>query len=79
MSSVEKILYEPTDNLVVNDPMDLGEENILQLDDGGIDKDLVLEYGIKYDSNWLENLNLKNTNSIDEKKKLLIKEKIFII
>ena len=67
MSGVEKILCEPTDNLVVNDRMDLGEENILQLDDGCIDKDLFLEYGIKYDSNWLENLNLKNTNSIDEK------------
>ena len=67
MSGVEKILCEPTDNLVVNDRMDLGEENILQLDDGCIDKDLFLEYGIKYNSNWLENLNLKNTNSIDEK------------
>ena len=67
MSGVEKILCEPTDNLVVNDRMDLGEENILQLDDGCIDKYLFLEYGIKYDSNWLENLNLKNTNSIDEK------------
>ena len=79
MSGVEKILCEPTDNLVVNDRMDLGEENILQLDDGCIDKDLFLEYGIKYDSNWLENLNLKNTNSIDEKKSLLIQEKINII
>ena len=35
MANVEEIYCEPTENLVVNDHMDLDEEHFLKLDDWG--------------------------------------------
>ena len=78
MSSVEKILYEPTDNLVVNDRMDLGEEHFFKLDDGGNEIDWSLGYDIDHNYNWVKELKLKINNYIDDNKKLfLIKENIY--
>ena len=36
---VEEIYWEPSDNLVVNDHMDLVEEYFLKIDDGGSEID----------------------------------------
>ena len=73
MDRVEVIDCEPTDNLVMNDHMDLGEEyfTVRWL---GSWQNWFLGYDIKHNYNWLEDLNLKKI--IDENKKMsLIKEK----
>ena len=74
MAGVEEINCEPSDNLVVNDNMDLGEEHFLKLNDGGNEIDWSLGYDINHNYDWVAELKLKIKNSIDENKKLLLIE-----
>ena len=74
MAGVEEINCEPSDNLVVNDNMDLGEEHFLKLNDGGNEIDWSLGYYINHNYDWVAELKLKIKNSIDENKKLLLIE-----
>ena len=39
MAGVEESVREPIDNINIEQCMDLGEEALLQLNDGGVDKD----------------------------------------
>ena len=67
MAGVEEIYYEPSDNLVVTDHMNLGQEHFLKLDDGGSEIYWSLGYDITHNYNWVVELKLKINNSIDEK------------
>ena len=53
MGGTDKIDCEPTDNVVVNDHMRLGEEHILQLDNGDSNIDWSLGYDISHNYSWV--------------------------
>ena len=78
MAIVDEIDCKPTDNLSQNDHMDVGEEHLLKLNDGGPDIDWSEGYDINHNYNFLAALSLEFKNSIDENKKmLLIEENIY--
>ena len=56
MAGVEEIYCEPPDNLHVNDHIDLGEEYVLKLDDGGSEIDWSLGYDFDHKYNWIKEL-----------------------
>ena len=58
IAGVDEIDCEPTDNLAVNNYMDLGEEYFIKLSDGGPDIDRFVGYDINHNYNCLAKLHL---------------------
>ena len=79
MAGVDEIDCEPTDNLAMNNHMDLGEEHFLKLSDGDPDIYWSIGYDINHNYFFFAELHLKFKNSIDEKKMLLIEETIYTV
>ena len=59
MDGVDEIDCEPTDNLAMNNHMDLGEEHFLKLSDGGPNIDWFVGYDINHNYNFLAELHSK--------------------
>ena len=53
MASVEESVREPIDNINIEKCMDLGEEVLLQLNDGGVDKNWFTGYNEEHDYCWI--------------------------
>ena len=59
MAGVEKSVREPIDNVNIEQCMVLGEEVLLQLNDGGVDKDWSIGYNEDHDYCWITNMQKK--------------------
>ena len=58
MAGVEESVREPIDNINIEQCIDLGEEALLQLNDGGVDKDWSTGYNEEHDYCWITKILL---------------------
>ena len=59
IASVKKSFREPIDNISIEECVDLGEEKLLQINDGGVDKDWSTGYNEDHDYCWITNMQKK--------------------
>ena len=64
MAGVEESVREPIDNINIEQCMDLGEEALLQLNDGGVDKDWSTGYNEEHDYCWITKMQKQMKESI---------------
>ena len=60
MASDEKSVSEPIDNINIEECMDLGEEVLSQLNDGGLDKDWSTGYNDDDNYCWITKIQKNN-------------------
>ena len=59
MAGVEESVREPIDYINIEESMDLGEDILLQLNDGGIDKDWYIGYNDNDNYCWITKMQIK--------------------
>ena len=68
MAGVEEAVREPKNEINIDEEeyMDLGEEVLLQLNDGGVDKDWSIGYNEDDDYCWITKMQKKMKESFDD-------------
>ena len=69
ITGVEESVREPKDNINIEECMDLGEEVLIQLNDGGVDKDWSTGYNEDDDYCWITMMQNKMKESIIDSSK----------
>ena len=70
MAGVEEYFREPIYNINIEQCMDLGEEALLQFNDGGVDKDQSTQYNEEHDYCWITKMQNKMKESFVDSSKM---------
>ena len=65
IAGVEESVHEPIDDINIEEYMDLGEEALQQLNDGGVDKDWFTGYNDDDNYSWITKMKIMKESIVE--------------